>query len=283
MLNSNEINLIEDYMEKEIFPKLTAIPDIQHAKKFPTVESVLEVSGAAFALIKNCEPFKNIENFETKKKEIKDVIYKKLDSYLLLLRRSDPAKLKGYALVQNTKPEKSEVSNPKLPLSKTSVSSSLNSIFTLYYNHNVRQRDEVDAFILETFKDIQIPDDNYKNEVINQNKQSDSLLLSAIANGKDLNTIQAIVKKDNTVVIDTDDDDNNPFHLAALQGNIELLKYLLQKGSGLHAKNKHKFQPTHMAVIGGNQQALKLLLIHGASCEPINWDAVKYTWHMRKQ
>ena len=56
-----------------------------------------------------------------------------------------------------------------------------------------------------------------------------------------------------------------PVHEAALKGNIDTLKWLLDNGAQIDAPTKEGLQPIHYACQGGHIEAVELLVNAGAN------------------
>jgi ankyrin repeat protein len=66
-----------------------------------------------------------------------------------------------------------------------------------------------------------------------------------------------------------------PLHIAALKGNIGIIKILLDKGADIKAKDKYGDTPLHIAVKKGYKDAVKVLLKGGADVNVKNNDHKK--------
>ncbi|WP_341817238.1 ankyrin repeat domain-containing protein [Wolbachia endosymbiont (group A) of Agelastica alni] len=65
---------------------------------------------------------------------------------------------------------------------------------------------------------------------------------------------------------------HTPLHYAAREGKLELIKFLLNKGFSIEARDKDDSTPLHYAARKGQLEAAKLLLDEGASIEAENKD-----------
>jgi cytohesin len=61
-----------------------------------------------------------------------------------------------------------------------------------------------------------------------------------------------------------------PLHLAAIMGNEEIVRALLEKGANVDTKNKNDESPLHLAVIAKNQEIVQVLLEKGANVDTKN-------------
>jgi len=55
-----------------------------------------------------------------------------------------------------------------------------------------------------------------------------------------------------------------PLHLAASEGDVELVKELLEQGLNVNARDMHGLTPLHVAALKGHTEVAKVLLEHGA-------------------
>jgi ankyrin repeat protein len=71
-----------------------------------------------------------------------------------------------------------------------------------------------------------------------------------------------------------DGDHDTPLHLAADQGKLAAARLLLERGAGVHVRNKLGRTPLHDAMPGGFLDVVRLLLEHGADVEARDDDHV---------
>lgn len=69
--------------------------------------------------------------------------------------------------------------------------------------------------------------------------------------------------------------DNTPLHIAALEGNMDLVISLVNSGAKINAVNKAGKSPLHMAAGKGHTEVVKYLIDHGAKTNTKN--ALGYT------
>ena len=63
---------------------------------------------------------------------------------------------------------------------------------------------------------------------------------------------------------------NTPLHLACLKGHIEIVKYLVEKGAEVNAKGVLDYIPFHWACLNGNIEIVKYLVEKGADIQAKN-------------
>jgi ankyrin repeat protein len=89
------------------------------------------------------------------------------------------------------------------------------------------------------------------------------LYLAVENNKRDM--VDCLTRKLTTSQIDSADTENfTPLHIAALNGNVEIVKLLLAKGANVHAKGLYDMQPIHFAATKGHKEVLKILIQNGA-------------------
>lgn len=64
--------------------------------------------------------------------------------------------------------------------------------------------------------------------------------------------------------------DKNPLHVAALIGNIEMVKALVERGVDVNEKSEDGKTAAHYATIGGNFDVLKFLTEHGVDVNVVD-------------
>ena len=67
--------------------------------------------------------------------------------------------------------------------------------------------------------------------------------------------------------------DKTPLHVAALIGNLEQVKYLVEHGADVDEKSGDGKSPLHYAIIGGSIEIVKYLVEHGAD---VNAEVQRY-------
>ena len=85
---------------------------------------------------------------------------------------------------------------------------------------------------------------------------SSEKLLKASRKG-DLPSIQAILQNANAdkkaeLLLAQDEDEYTPLHLAALNGNESVVKYLVEQGADIQANDIKQSTPLHVAAGGGH-------------------------------
>ncbi|VDL51909.1 unnamed protein product [Hymenolepis diminuta] len=76
-----------------------------------------------------------------------------------------------------------------------------------------------------------------------------------------------LVKDSNTSLSrERDNDGNSLTHLAALHGNVSLLRFLIENQEiELEARNRHEQTPLFFAILSGSLEVVRLFLEVGAS------------------
>ena len=74
---------------------------------------------------------------------------------------------------------------------------------------------------------------------------------------------KTIISDKNTLA-SGDYDMRTPLHIATAEGNLEMTKYLLERGALVHKKDRNNDTPLVCAITGGNVAVVKLLVEVGA-------------------
>ena len=56
-------------------------------------------------------------------------------------------------------------------------------------------------------------------------------------------------------------------HKATMEGNLELVKYLISEGANIESKDNDNFTPLHFAALEGHLNIVEYLLSEGANIE----------------
>jgi uncharacterized protein len=82
----------------------------------------------------------------------------------------------------------------------------------------------------------------------------------------DLSRVQALVRADAELIIDADSnrDQSLPLHTAAINGQLEIIEYLIASGAVVEGHDLDESTPLMVACHRGQVEAVKLLLRHGA-------------------
>ena len=88
-------------------------------------------------------------------------------------------------------------------------------------------------------------------------------LNDAIQGGR-VEDVKNIINKDRTKVYDKDKWGYTFLYAAVLQGHLEIVEYLLQKGADVNTKNLEGFTPLHDSAYKGRVEMVRLLLAKGA-------------------
>ncbi|XP_076471982.1 myotrophin-like [Babylonia areolata] len=87
--------------------------------------------------------------------------------------------------------------------------------------------------------------------------------LWAVKNG-DLVSVQAFKEAQNVDVVNTEINGRYPLHVAADYGQIDVIKFLLDKGAKINQADKHGLTPLLSAIFEGHTECVKMLLERGA-------------------
>lgn len=85
-----------------------------------------------------------------------------------------------------------------------------------------------------------------------------------LAKGGHLAAVKALLSENPTLVDSVDDRGSTPLHSACHGGNLDVVKFLLEKGANIEAVNAGGFTPLQLAAYGGHRQVVELLLDRGA-------------------
>ncbi|XP_014205114.1 myotrophin [Copidosoma floridanum] len=99
-------------------------------------------------------------------------------------------------------------------------------------------------------------------------------LVWGIKNG-DLDQVRDIFENKN-INVNKMIDNRTPLHYAADYGQKEVVRYLLDKGADIHAKDKHGITVILAAIWEGHTDVVKLLLENGADPNGETPDGQKY-------
>ena len=85
--------------------------------------------------------------------------------------------------------------------------------------------------------------------------------------------------KERLILESTDSENSTPLHLAASQGNAEMLETLLEYNPNLEAKDRDGHTPLHLAALSGHLEALTLLHKKGADLNTTDSDLLTPLHH----
>jgi ankyrin repeat protein len=85
-----------------------------------------------------------------------------------------------------------------------------------------------------------------------------------------LEKVRALVDKDPTLIAAKDKGGETPLHWAAFSGNIDLVRFLLEKGAEVDARNGRGLTPLAFAALQGRTPAAGLLIERGADANVRN-------------
>jgi ankyrin repeat protein len=91
----------------------------------------------------------------------------------------------------------------------------------------------------------------YKSLALSWPYYSFAIVEFLVSNGADINAQNKHNKR-------------TPLHLAIFTGNIEVIKYLIEQGAKINARDRVDLTPLHHAVYGGDIKIVKYLVEHGA-------------------
>lgn len=100
-------------------------------------------------------------------------------------------------------------------------------------------------------------------------QMSDNIAESLIYAAKygDVNVVKFLVEKCNADVNMLDENHTTPLHIAAIEGNYEVVKYLAEHGADLNTRDIEGYTPLMNATIEGNFEIVRLLILKGATFE----------------
>jgi len=67
---------------------------------------------------------------------------------------------------------------------------------------------------------------------------------------------------------------STPIHIAAIRGDIDAIKLLMEVGVDINAQGEHGYTPLHEAVEQGQLEVAKLLLENGCNTSLVNGDGL---------
>ncbi|XP_006813082.1 uncharacterized protein LOC100373654 [Saccoglossus kowalevskii] len=115
------------------------------------------------------------------------------------------------------------------------------------------------------------------------NNFSEALWQAAVS--KDTEKVHKLIAKHANMSVTAENgyDQCTPLHWAASQGDLSIVKLLLESGADINAQTtEHGLMPVHEAAINGHSDVVEYLLLHGASLEgrdtkyfftPLLWSA----------
>ena len=83
----------------------------------------------------------------------------------------------------------------------------------------------------------------------------------------DIPGVKALIEKSPQLLETSDGDGDTPLHHAALEGNVELIHYFIDKGAKLELQDAHLKTPLHLAAMNDRAEASAALLKRGAVLE----------------
>ncbi len=83
-----------------------------------------------------------------------------------------------------------------------------------------------------------------------------AILCSAVFKGS-LDTLEAMRTNYGADLTAADYDKRTPLHVAASEGNMEVVEYLLRHGASVHARDRHDDSPLSSAIHAGNKNVIE--------------------------
>ena len=107
-------------------------------------------------------------------------------------------------------------------------------------------------------------------DVNNENDTGESVLAYAIRNKCDMDLLLLLVEN-GADIYDFDDEGVSIFDMSITYNNIEMVKFIIEKGIDVNSTNRRsRFTPLMAAVSYGRLEIVKLLLKHGADQEVVD-------------
>eukprot|EP00054_Salpingoeca_dolichothecata_P018052 m.110188 g.110188 ORF g.110188 m.110188 type:complete len:1047 (-) comp22707_c2_seq2:318-3458(-) len=83
-----------------------------------------------------------------------------------------------------------------------------------------------------------------------------------------------LIKMNNNLLFDEDEDSNTPLHLAALQGHSSTCEALIVAGASVTATNDRKWTPLDCAAVNGQEDVIEVLIDNQAPLDPLDNNGV---------
>ncbi|EKD17225.1 uncharacterized protein L3040_008869 [Drepanopeziza brunnea f. sp. 'multigermtubi'] len=96
--------------------------------------------------------------------------------------------------------------------------------------------------------------------------------LGAAASGSQVQIAKALLNRGADVDLPTGDRGQTPLHLAAENGDEEMVRFLLNAGASIYARSDSKTTPFYRAARSGNLNVLRLLYDKGSDINAKSWD-----------
>lgn len=101
-------------------------------------------------------------------------------------------------------------------------------------------------------------------------KLSDYTPVVAAAAGGDIATVRTALDRYPKLIKYREWEGATLLHGAVGRNQLEMAEFLLSRGAAVNAKDKEAIRPLHVAAMNGNVPILRLLLDHGAKRDPID-------------
>jgi 7,8-dihydropterin-6-yl-methyl-4-(beta-D-ribofuranosyl)aminobenzene 5'-phosphate synthase len=100
-----------------------------------------------------------------------------------------------------------------------------------------------------------------------------------VAEKGDLNKVKALLEKDPRLINEKNDFGGTPLHVAAQAGQLEVVKFLFEKGADLNSKDMYGMTPLHAGVESEKSDVLGFLVARGAAINGKNlWGMTPLHW-----
>jgi len=78
----------------------------------------------------------------------------------------------------------------------------------------------------------------------------------------DLRTVRKLIHKKSVAVDSTDESNWTALHVAAFNGQVEIINFLMANGADVNVQDNSGATPWHLAVLSGSSEACEALLAH---------------------
>lgn len=95
-----------------------------------------------------------------------------------------------------------------------------------------------------------------------------AVLMCHAAGRGDIDAMEELRQQGGLLSVATSHDGRTPIHVACLEGQLQVIRYLLEKGASPHVFDNHGQTPLHDAIRSANEEAIFLLREFGAHLRP---------------